>query len=206
MTTPARRLLVATTNPGKIAELARLFAGLPGLAVIGPDDIGPLPEVIEDGDTFEANAVKKARAIAQATGIMTLADDSGLEVDALDGAPGVFSARYAGEGASDVDNNARLLAALEGVPDEARTARFRCVLAVVDPERAHADLLLTQGTVEGSIGHAPRGSRGFGYDPLFVVLGRNETMAELAPDEKDRLSHRAEAARAMRAALEAWLA
>lgn len=203
---PRRRLLIATTNRGKVAELARLFTDFETLEVVGPDAVGPLPEVVEDGDTFEANAVKKARSIAAATGLMTLADDSGLEVDALEGAPGVYSARYAGEGARDADNNAKLLAALDGVPDEARGARFRCVLAVVDPERASAELLVTQGAVEGRIGHAPRGRGGFGYDPLFVVAGGERTMAELAPEEKERVSHRAEASRAMRDALGAWLA
>lgn len=199
------RLLVATGNRGKLAELARLFSGLP-IELLSPDEVTSVPEVIEDGDTFEANARRKAGVVAEVTGMMVLADDSGLEVDALGGAPGVRSARYAGDGASDADNNAKLLGALDGVADDARTARFRCVLAVADPggplgQRIHIE----HGLCEGCILRAPRGDRGFGYDPLFLPSGSDRSMAQLTPSEKDARSHRAAAAMRMRAFLEAYL-
>ena len=176
-----KRLLVASGNRKKLVELRRIFGAVEGLSVIGPEDVGGIPEVEEDGDTFEHNARKKAREIARATGVMTIADDSGLEVDALDGAPGVYSARYAGEreaGGGDAANNEKLLHALDGVPDERRTARFRCVLAVADPSGAlEDDEHVSSGVVEGRIGHTLRGDGGFGYDPLFFPEGRGVTMA-----------------------------
>lgn len=201
-----RHLLVATGNRGKLAELEQLFAGL-DVQVLGLDAVGPVPEVVEDGETFEANAAKKAREVAAATGRMTLADDSGLEVDVLAGAPGVRSARFAGEPSSDEANNRLLLDRLSGRVGSERAARFRCVLALADPAGALGDRVhLEAGTCEGAIALEPRGEAGFGYDPLFVPAGREQTMAELPAEEKHRLSHRGAAAARMRAFLEGYLA
>lgn len=185
-------LVVATTNPGKLAELQRLLGGedveLRSLA-----DHPEVPEIVEDGDTFEANARKKALAVARATGFATLADDSGLEVEALGGAPGVMSARWSGRG--DRANNDKLLASLALHPGAPRTARFRSVLALAWPS---GELEIATGSCEGEIAQAPRGSNGFGYDPLFVVRGEDgRTYAELEAHEKDRHSHRAAAFRAL---------
>ncbi len=191
-------LLFATSNEGKLGELRALFADLPvqllPVASVLPDRAPPS----EDGVTFEANAVTKARAACEATGLYALADDSGLEVKALDGRPGVRSARFAHERATDAENNAALLRELDEVADADRAARFRCVLALAspwEPERVET----VEGTVEGYIARAPRGSGGFGYDPLFILpeLG-GRAMAELDETEKNRVSHRARAARAMR--------
>lgn len=189
------KLLVATGNKGKLAELAQLFAGLE-LELLSLRDVAIDQDVVEDADTFHGNARKKAAELARRSGLLTLADDSGLEVDALGGAPGVLSARYAGEGAGDAENNAKLLDALRDVPDERRTARFRCVLSLADAE-GH-ELVHTEGSCEGRIAHAPRGANGFGYDPLFVPTGETRTMAELEPAEKHARSHRGAASRAMR--------
>jgi XTP/dITP diphosphohydrolase len=195
--TADKRLLVASGNAKKLVELRRIFGAVEGLTVVGPEEVGPIPDVVEDGDTFEHNARKKAREIARAKGMMTIADDSGLEVDALGGAPGVYSARYAG-GGGDRANNEKLLRELGDTPDAARTARFRCVLAIADPDGPLGDdEHVAAGAVEGRIGHAPRGDGGFGYDPLFFPEGREVTMAELAPADKDAISHRARAARAI---------
>jgi XTP/dITP diphosphohydrolase len=159
------------------------------------DELAPDCELREDGDTFEANALAKARQAAAATRLAAIADDSGLEVDALGGAPGVYSARYAGSPSDDVRNNAKLLEALRGVPAAQRRARFRCVAAFVDPG---ADAELTcSGACDGEILEQPRGDLGFGYDPLFLVPALGRTMAELPLDEKNRLSHRAAAFRAL---------
>jgi len=203
-----RPLVFATRNPGKLAELRQL---LPGIDVLSTDEAAHqlgirIPEVIEDADTFEGNAIKKARDIAEATGFPALADDSGLEVDALGGAPGVFSARYAGEHAGDAANNTKLLAALVGVPTEKRTARFRCVLALADAAGAlGAEVLTTAGVAEGVILEAPRGTGGFGYDPLFLFPELGQTFAELGIGTKGDLSHRARAMREMRPKLLAYL-
>jgi XTP/dITP diphosphohydrolase len=179
--------------------LRELRALVSGLVVLSPDDIA-IPPVDEDGATFEANAIKKAKSACAASGMAALADDSGLEVDVLGGAPGVHSARYAGgDGHDDAANNRKLLAELGGVPDDLRTARFRCVLALVTPD---GNVVTTAGSVEGRIAHIPRGDNGFGYDPLFLVAEiPGKTMAELDSDEKNRISHRARAMHAMRAAL-----
>ena len=187
-------LLIATTSAGKRREIA---AGLAGLRIrcVNLADLEPLPEPVEDGVTFLANATKKAVYYARLTQRLTLADDSGLEVDALDGAPGVYSARYAGASADDAANNAKLVAALRGVPADQRTARFRCVLVLADPERV---LATAEGAVEGLIVDAPRGTNGFGYDPHFFVPALGKTTAELAPEEKNRISHRGQAVRAMK--------
>jgi XTP/dITP diphosphohydrolase len=182
------KALVATANRGKLAELRTLFSGT-GLELALPAESGvPLPRVEETGTTYSENALLKARALADASGLPALADDSGLEVDALGGAPGVRSARYSGPGGTDADNNRKLLGVMAGRTD--RAARFRCVLALVLPS---GETLAAEGVLEGSIGTGPRGSNGFGYDPVFVLPdGRH--VAELPPEEKQRISHRARAA------------
>lgn len=191
-----KRLLFATSNRGKVRELAALLEGI--VEVVGLADVAIDPEVVEDGDTFEANARKKASVLATRAGLPALADDSGLEVDALDGRPGVRSARFAREGATDAENVAALLGALEGV--EPRDARFRCVLAYADADGSV--LHVTEGRCEGTITRAPRGEDGFGYDPVFVRVGETRTMAELSQAEKSASSHRGVAARAMRTWME----
>lgn len=196
MTSPFT-LLLATTNRGKLAELQALFGDI-GVDLVSLSTLpGKHPPVIEDGDTFLANALLKANAAAQRTGMVTIAEDSGLEVDALGGRPGVFSARFAKEGATDAENNARLLKELEDVTDDLRAARFRCTMVLVDPWSA-GEPIVTEGRCEGSILRAARGHGGFGYDPLFLVDGQEVTMAELGEFKKNQLSHRARAARAMR--------
>jgi len=205
---PARRtVVVATTNRGKLAELRQLFADLP-IDFVSVAEASPRPiDVVEDGATFEANALKKAKTVAALLAMPTLADDSGLEVDALSGRPGVRSARYAGEGATDAANNRKLLLELESEGNSgARTARFRCVLAFVDPAFAEHPRIAS-GRVEGSIALAPRGKGGFGYDPIFLVAddAQGRTMAELHDAEKNLTSHRAEAARALIPMLREWL-
>lgn len=195
-------LLLATRNGGKVRELRAMLAPL-GVQVLGLGDLPPVPPVVEDGDTFVDNACKKARQTAEATGMAVLADDSGLCVDALDGRPGVYSARFAGPEATDADNNAKLLAALDGTPEPQRTARFVAVLALQVPP-AVASLpwwarldglpcMTFRGEVEGRIVAAPRGEGGFGYDPLFVADGQTLTMAELTPGAKHAISHRGRA-------------
>lgn len=195
-------LLLASANRGKLRELRTILEGLPvelvGLAEAG---LGEPPEVEETGDTFLANALIKARAYAAWSGMAAVADDSGLEVDALGGAPGVRSARYAGPGASDQANLDKLLAALEGVPPERRTARFRCAAVLVDPEAGKWE---AEAAWEGRILDAPRGSNGFGYDPVFLPDGWEKTSAEVDQATKDAASHRGKAFRALRPAIEAW--
>jgi XTP/dITP diphosphohydrolase len=190
------RWVVATANAHKVRELAALLDGLPVELVARPAGVEMPPET---GNTFLANARIKARAIAQATGEVALADDSGLEVDALGGDPGVFSARYAGEGASDADNNAKLLAELSGIHGPNRRARFRCVLALVGPDGKE---LTADGRCEGFVLHAERGAGGFGYDPLFQPEGDTRSLAEYAEAEKNAISHRGRAARKLREMLE----
>ena len=189
------KLLIATNNPGKVREYEELLADLP-VEITFPAQEGVGLEVEETGLTFEENARIKALAFAQATGLLTLADDSGLEVDALGGAPGVHSARYAGPGASDIDRYQKLLTELEEVPTGGRSARFRCVVAIVQPD---GTVYTADGACEGEIGFEPRGEHGFGYDPVFVVEGyAGQTMAELDPEIKNRISHRARAVEAAR--------
>lgn len=194
------RVVVASSNEGKVREIRHVLEPL-GWEVARAADLGrDAVEVDETGETFLENALIKARAYADAFQCAALADDSGLEADALGGAPGVRSARYAGEPADDAANNAKLLAALDGVPAAERTARFRCVMALVWPD---GRVLAADGVCEGRIGFEPRGTGGFGYDPLFLpdaVPGK--TMAELSPDEKSAISHRGAALRALRDALE----
>jgi XTP/dITP diphosphohydrolase len=190
-------LVVATSNRGKLEELRTLLAGLPVDVRSVAEVLREPPHVVEDGETFSANAVKKARAVAHATMMLTLADDSGLEVDALDGRPGVRSARFAHPRATDAENNAALLAALEELGDppekEGFRARFRCVLALVDPFTGGGEPRIVEGTCKGTVTRTPRGSGGFGYDPLFVVDQTETTMAELGEEEKNRVSHRGRA-------------
>jgi len=194
--TGARRVAFASGNKHKVAEIAAMLAPR-GWEVV------PLSLTVEeDAPTFVGNAEKKARAALAQSGLPSLADDSGLEVDALGGAPGVRSARWAGEPSDDGANNRKLLAELDGVDDARRGARFRCALVFVDGDGAR---LVAEGACEGHIGHAPRGTGGFGYDPLFLIAGdaAGRTMAELAPDEKNRISHRARALAELVKALEA---
>jgi XTP/dITP diphosphohydrolase len=186
------RLLVATMNAGKLAEYRRLLGDIPGLELESMASLPQPIDVFEDSDTFYGNALKKATEIAEGAGMRCLADDSGLEVDALDGRPGVHSARYAGDGASDEQNNTKLLDELSGFADDERTARFRCAIVIVDGEGR--ELARAEGTCEGRISREPKGTHGFGYDPVFVPDGYTETMAELGPETKNEISHRAEAA------------
>jgi XTP/dITP diphosphohydrolase len=206
-------LVVATNNRGKLEELRHLLGGM-SVEVLSLREVLRKPvSVIEDGNTFEENAIKKARAVAAMTTMLTLADDSGLEVDALGGAPGVRSARFAGERATDAENNAALLTALDTLTVDALgarssdfSARFRCVLALVDPFVGNAEPIVVEGTCAGRITRTPRGSGGFGYDPLFLVDGTDKTMAELSEEEKNRISHRSRAAEKLRLALARTLA
>jgi XTP/dITP diphosphohydrolase len=193
-------LVLATSNEGKLAELRTLLQDLPIELVSYADVLGEKRSLPEDGDTFEANAIQKARAVCQLTALFALADDSGLEVDALAGRPGVRSARFAHERATDAENNAALLRAMEEVEEGARSARFRCVLALASPW--DSEVRVSEGRCEGSISRTPRGSGGFGYDPLFVVSeGGGRAMAELTEAEKNAISHRGRAVLAMRAVL-----
>lgn len=184
-----QELVLATRNPHKGAELAALLGEL-GIKVRTLAEFPDAPEVAEDGDTCEANAVKKAREIARSTGLPALADDTGLEVEALAGRPGVYAARYAGRGATYEDNWRKLLRELEGVPRERRRARFTTVAAIAEPS---GSVLVVEGVLEGLIAEAPAGAHGFGYDPVFFVPELGKTLAELSPEEKNRVSHRARA-------------
>ncbi|OJF18017.1 MAG: non-canonical purine NTP pyrophosphatase [Bacillaceae bacterium G1] len=184
-------VIIATRNPGKLKEFETFFAQW-AWKVKGLSDFPDVPDIVENGRTFEENARIKAEALYAWLKRPVLADDSGLEVDALDGQPGVYSARYAGEGAADEENNAKLLAALQGVPADRRQARFRCVLVMkFDEERQ----LTAEGVCEGVILEAPRGRGGFGYDPLFYVPALGKTLAEISAEEKNRISHRGAALR-----------
>ena len=185
------KLLVATHNQGKVAEFAHMLADLQ-LEWLGLDEAGITADVAETGHTFSANAWLKAEAYAQQTGLLTLADDSGLEVDALGGEPGVYTARYGGAELSHQQRYERLLANMAAVPPEQRTARFRCVIAVAAEDGRH--LLEAEGICEGHIALAPAGNYGFGYDPVFVPLGEDgRTMAQLPPERKHQISHRGRA-------------
>jgi XTP/dITP diphosphohydrolase len=190
--TPTRRVVLASLNPGKAREVGQLLAGS-GLEVVSQAALG-VPEAAETAPTFVENALLKARHAAQLTGLPAVADDSGLAVDALGGAPGIYSARYAGPGADDAANNRKLLEALAGLPDAARTARFICVVVYL---RHAADPvpLICEGAWHGRLLEAPRGANGFGYDPLFLVPELGVTSAELPPEQKNRLSHRGQALR-----------
>lgn len=192
-------LLVATNNAGKMRELTGLLARLP-IRLRQLSEFPQIKEVEETGETFVDNALLKARLYGQQAGLWTLADDSGLEVDALNGAPGVLSARYAGRNATDEERNARLLAELGRTNDGRRTARFICAIALYDPATGGAEIF--NGTCEGNILEHPRGDNGFGYDPLFVPDGYAQTFGELSEAVKQRISHRARALAAVRVYLD----
>lgn len=186
-------LLVATRNAGKLREIRSLLQDS-GFEVFGLDDFDDLPEVVEDGETFAENALKKARQIAEHTGKTTLADDSGLVVEALAGAPGVYSARFAGADADDAANNRKLLAEMTGIPQEGRRAAFYCAMALVT---STGGIHQVSGQVEGMILEQAVGTGGFGYDPLFYLPDYALTMAEIPLDEKNRISHRGQALASM---------
>ena len=182
-------LVIATRNPGKLNEIFALLQGLDVL-LVPLDRVGPCVVPPEGGESFQVNACGKAEAVARATGALALADDSGLEVDALGGQPGVLSARFGGHRATDAERNRLLLENLRDIPIERRTARFRCVIAIAE---ARGQLHLAEGTCEGRIALAARGTNGFGYDPVFEIPSVGQTLAEIPPAVKNRLSHRAQA-------------
>jgi len=192
-------IVLASNNPGKVREFSQLLAD--ARIAVSPQGAHGVPEAAETGLTFVENAILKARNAARHSGLAAMADDSGIEVDALDGAPGIYSARYAGPQASDADNLARLLRDLEGVPEEERTARYQCVLVYLrDPQDPTP--LICQGTWEGLILRESRGANGFGYDPVFLVPTHGCTAAELDPVEKNRISHRGQALRELHRLME----
>ena len=186
------KLVLATRNLGKVSEFIEMLGQRPNVTVLSLKDFRGVPEVLENGSTYRENARKKAVQISEAVGCLTLADDSGLEVDALAGAPGVHSARYAGVNASDADRIQKLLAAMKDVPDCQRTARFTCAVAIASPRRRAE---ISVAVCEGWIVREPRGSTGFGYDSIFVPNGYECTFAELGGEVKNRISHRAKALR-----------
>lgn len=181
------KIVLATGNSGKVKEFRNLVSGV---EVLSLKDFASLPAVVEDGATFEANALKKAQAAADFTGLIAVADDSGLEVDYLGGAPGIFSARFAGDSANDVRNNEKLLHLMQGVPKEQRGARFVCALAIVTPDGRE---VVVKGDCQGYILEQPRGDAGFGYDPLFFYPPLGKTFAEINLAAKNEISHRAKA-------------
>ncbi len=195
------KLVLATRNEHKVREIKEILEGL-DVELLSFHDLTDLPDVIEDGATLDENAVKKAVEVARATGLPALADDTGLEVDALGGAPGVYSARYAGPACDYDANNTKLLAELDGVADADRRAAFRCVVALATPERLIGTVV---GTTTGSIIRERHGVGGFGYDPLFRPDGYDRTYAEMSAEEKNEISHRGRAVRASRALVEELL-
>jgi XTP/dITP diphosphohydrolase len=188
-------LVVATRNKGKLREIQAMLKGAGGarIRVLSLEDFPDCPEVVEDGATFRQNALKKARAVAEFTGKLALADDSGLMVDALNGAPGVYSARFAGPDADDRKNNLKLLRLMKQVPERGRGAQFVCVMALSGPEGSGIKEKTVKGIVRGRILREMRGPGGFGYDPLFYYSRAGMTFAEMGPDEKNKVSHRARA-------------
>lgn len=186
--------MVATRNQGKIREIREALKGL-GLRVYTLSDFPDVPEIEEDGKSFTENALKKARFYSKIFGKLTLADDSGLEVDSLKGMPGIYSARYSGKRASSRENNLKLLNAMEGVPLSKRGAKFKCIMAMVSPS---GEETVTEGVCKGIIGLKEKGRRGFGYDPLFILPKYGRTMAELSLNEKNRISHRGKASRKLK--------
>ena len=187
-------MIVATKNKGKIPEIREALKGL-GLRIYALSDFPDVPEMIEDGKSFTENALKKARFYSKVFGKLTLADDSGLEVDSLKGLPGVYSARYSGERASSQENNRKLLKEMEEIPFSRRGARFKCIMALVSPD---GEETMTEGSCKGRIGMREKGRRGFGYDPLFILPIYGKTMAELSLKEKNKISHRGNALRKLR--------
>lgn len=190
----AEELVVATKNQGKLREIRGLLQDL-DITVTSLADYPDAPEIIEDGDTFQANALIKARIIADYTGKLTMGEDSGLEVEALDNRPGIYSARFAGEHCDDEDNNRKLIEELRGVPEERRGARYRCCIAVVKDGQIIAEV---SGECPGRIATEARGTNGFGYDPYFVIPEYGRTFGELDPSVKARISHRAQALKTLR--------
>ena len=193
-----KRMIFATGNENKMKEIREILGALP-LEILSMKEAGVSADIVEDGKTFEENALIKARAICKLAGEMVLADDSGLEIDYLNKEPGIYSARYMGEDTSYHIKNKSLIDRLEGVPDEKRTARFVCALAAVFPDGKE---LVVRGTVEGIIGYEEKGENGFGYDPIFYLPERGCTTAELPPEEKNSISHRGNALRLMKELLE----
>lgn len=191
-----KKIVIASNNAHKISEIETAL-DFEGWEFFSLRELGVISEPEEDADSFEGNARIKARAAHEATGLAALADDSGLVVDALDGAPGVYSARYAGEQGDDADNNTKLLVEMADVSEEDRTARFVCCLVFIDEDGSE---MVATGVVEGTIGYTPRGAEGFGYDPLFFPLKYNgdKTFAELSQDEKNTISHRGNALRKLK--------
>lgn len=188
------RMIFATGNQEKMKEIKMILEGL-GVPVVSMKEAGITAEIEENGSTFEENAIIKAKTIMELTGEPVLADDSGLEIDYMNGAPGIYSARYMGEDTSYDIKNGAILSQLEGIPDEKRTARFVCVIACAMPD---GSILTSKGTMEGIIGHEIRGNNGFGYDPIFYLPDCGCTSAELSPDQKNDLSHRGKALRVMK--------
>lgn len=184
------KLVLATRNQDKVREIGEILKIEDGIELLSLHNYPDAPDVVEDGKTYEENAIKKASELAEYTGHLTIADDSGLEVDALGGAPGVHSARYAGENASDRDRILKLLSALQNVPDDRQSGRFICAVAIAEPL---AQVLVVRGVCEGRIIRMPRGTEGFGYDPVFVPVGYDKTFAELGDEIKNQISHRAKA-------------
>lgn len=195
------KLVLATNNPHKIQEITAILEGL-DVEVITKDSYPDFPEIEETGATLEENAILKAKGIYEFTGLPSMADDSGLEVDALKGHPGVSSARYAGPGCTFADNNAKLLRVLDGVPDDKRTARFRCVIAICFE---NGSTRLAEGRIDGIITRDLRGRQGFGYDPVFLIPHLGLTFAEMPPEQKNSMSHRGRAVRAAREVIEDYL-
>ncbi len=192
------KLILATNNIHKISEMRAILAGLP-IDILTAREFPDFPEIEETGETLMENAVLKARAVWEKYHMPAVADDTGLEVDYLGGAPGVYSARFAGPGCSFADNNRKLLALLNNIPPEERTARFKCVIAFADPG---GEVLSVEGILEGQIDDYPHGRHGFGYDPIFIVEGTGRTLAELPPSEKNKISHRARALARIRPVIE----
>lgn len=184
-----KTIVLASRNHGKIKEIKTMLAGL-GISLLSLNDYPHIPEIVEDGRSFLENALKKAKTVAESTGEIVLADDSGLEVDALGGAPGIYSARYAGNGVDDERKYRKLLYDLKGIPTAKRGAAFRCVLVLYSPDGRYEAF---EGRWEGRIAEEPAGQGGFGYDPVFFLPGEGVTVAQLAPEVKNRISHRAQA-------------
>ena len=189
-----KRIIFATGNPGKMKEIRMILADLP-LPVVSMKEAGVEARIVEDGNSFEENAVIKARTVMELTGEPAMADDSGLEIDWLGGAPGIYSARYMGEDTSYEIKNRALLEKLEGVPEEKRTARFVCSIACAFPD---GRIFTSRGTMEGVIAHDIKGANGFGYDPIFYLPDLKCTSAEISPEQKNELSHRGKALRRMK--------
>jgi XTP/dITP diphosphohydrolase len=198
------QLLVGTTNPGKLAEVQAFLGKLP-VKIVSLHDLSGLPEIIEDGATFEENALKKATTLAAFFSMLTLADDSGLEVDALNGAPGIYSARYSGEEGNDQKNNEKLLSVLKEVSEDKRSARFVCALALCQPKSEGRKQWIVRESCEGRIAFSPKGQNGFGYDPLFFYPPFGKTFGEIDRETKATVSHRGKALKKLAQVLPSFL-